>query len=57
MFFRAVGMKEISKKTYNLDVLVESDSNNFVKELLHDLNIVILDVVEYPGEASSFGNV
>jgi hypothetical protein len=25
--------------------------------LLHDLNIVILDVVEYPGEASSFGNV
>lgn len=57
MFFRAVGMKEISKKIYNLDVLVESDSNDFVKELLHDHGVVVLDVTEYPSEASAFGNV
>lgn len=56
MFFRAVGMKEIAKKVYNLDVLVESDSNDFVKELLHDHNVVVLDIAEYPGDAASFGN-
>lgn len=54
MFFRAVGMKEISKKTYNIDILVESDSSNTVKEMLHSLNIVVLDVAEYPWDASSF---
>lgn len=54
MFFRAVGMKEIAKKTYNIDILVESDSSNSVKEMLHSLNIVVLDVAEYPWDASSF---
>ena len=56
MFFRAVGMKEISKNTYNIDILVESDSSNSVKEMLHDYGIVVLDVAEYSWDASSFWN-
>ena len=54
MFFRAVGIKEISKKTYNIDILIDSDSSTTVRNMLHDSGVVVLDVAEYPGDASSF---
>ena len=57
MFFRAVGIKEIAKKKYNMDVLVDATSPDFVHTLFHDYGIVVLDVSEYPWEISTFWSV
>lgn len=54
MFFRAVGIKEIAKKKYNIDVLVDATSMDFVKMMFHDCGIVVLDVAEYPWDSSAF---
>ena len=54
MIFRVVGIKEVSKRNYNLDVLIEADSADFIRNMLHDLWVVVLDVAEYPWDALSF---
>jgi hypothetical protein len=47
MIFHVVGIKEVSKKKYNIDVLIEAQSIDFVRAMLHDYDIVLLDISEY----------
>lgn len=54
MIFHVVGIKEVSKKKYNIDVLIEAQSIDFVRAMLHDYDIVLLDISEYNWDTLSF---
>lgn len=57
MIFHVVAIKELQDQSYNVDVLVECDSQDFVKDFLRSYNMIVLEVSEYIWEISSFWNV
>lgn len=54
MNFRVVGIKEVAKRNYNIDVLIKAESSDFIRNMLHDLWVVVLDVSEFPWDDLSF---
>lgn len=55
MFFHIVGIKEIAKKNYNLDFLLENEEEKIIREILWRIGVVILSIEKYSQLPSSFG--
>ncbi len=57
MFFRVVWLKETKNKKYNIDILLEWDSESFVRETLQSYNIVVLRVSEHKKSVEEFASI
>ena len=58
MYFHVIGIKEKEKnKKYNIDIVLESDSESFLKDFLYTNNIIILNYSEYKRDIKSFWNL
>ncbi len=57
MYFHIIGIKEDKNNKYNIDMILESDSESFVKDFLHSHNIVLLNFSQYKDPIQNFGNL
>jgi len=57
MYFHVIGIKEDENKKYNIDIVLESESDLIAKDFLHIHNIVILNFSDYKESPQSFWNV
>lgn len=55
MIFHTIAIKEVSKKNYNVNVLIQAESVEFIKSLLQSYNLAILEISEYKWEVDTFG--
>ena len=55
MIFHAIAIKDISKKNYNINILIQADSIDLVKSFLQSYNLVVLEISEYKWDTTSFG--
>ncbi len=55
MIFHIIGIKEISWKNYNLDFLMEWDSEDDIRSLLGKNGIVVININQFQDEIQSFG--
>ena len=57
MYFHVIGIKEDNNKKYNIDIVLESESDSIAKDFLHWYNIVTLSFIEYKENIQSFWNI
>lgn len=57
MYFHIIGIKEDESKKYNIDILLEAESEALLKNFLHTHNIVVLNFSEYKSTLDSFWNL
>lgn len=57
MLFHVSGIKETLQKKYNLDIVIDLPSEEDVKSLLKNLNIIILNLYVYNKPIESFWNL
>lgn len=54
MYFRIIGIKEAQNKKYNMDILIQWESESEVRWLLQDRGVVLLNISPYENSAESF---
>lgn len=57
MYFHIIGIKEVQNKKYNMDIVLQGESEIFVREFLHIHNIVLLEISEYKESLEKFGQL
>ncbi len=57
MYFHVIGIKEDENKKYNIDIVLQSESDLIAKDFLHFHNIVILNFSDYKESPQSFWNI
>lgn len=57
MYFHIIGIKEVQNKKYNMDIVLQGESEVFVREFLHIHNIVLLEISEYKESLEKFGQL
>lgn len=57
MFFRIIGIKEAQGKKYNIDILIEWESESIVREFLQYYNIILLNISKYENSKDSFWKI
>jgi hypothetical protein len=58
MLFHITGIKEVIKgaenKKHNIDILIEGDSEAFIRTFLQHHNIIVLSILDYNKPSSDF---
>lgn len=54
MYFRIIGIKETQNKKYNMDILIQWESESEIRWLLEDYWIVLLNISTYENSTQSF---
>lgn len=57
MYFHIIGIKEVQNKKYNMDIVLQWESETFIRKFLHSHNIVLLEISEYKDDLDSFGKL
>jgi len=57
MYFHVIGIKEGKNIQYNIDIILQSDSESFIKDFLHSHHIVLLNFSEYIDSVEAFGDM
>ena len=57
MLFHVIGIKEAQNRKYNLDIVIDWDSDVFVRKFLQRYNIIVLNLSKYTKQSSDFGSM
>ena len=57
MLFHVIGIKEAQNRKYNLDIVVNWDSDVSVRKFLQRHNIIVLNISIYTKQSSDFGSM